>query len=143
MEKRTLISALLGISPSIVLALSLTFIFASVALASEPASAANVPIRLAIPAINLDSSITPVKMHTFTLNGTTYGTWGVAQNQVGWHNLTASLGRTGNTVLSGHSDIEGRIFRDLKYVSVGDEIIAQSGSIETPFSLTRIFWVTM
>lgn len=113
---------------SIALAVTLSIVFFSLALANDPASMAVAPTRLVIPSIELDSSIVPVKLNTFVMNGVTYGTWDVAQNEVGWHNLTAPLGRPGNTVLAGHSDINSRVFRNLEYVNVGDEIVAFSGS---------------
>lgn len=120
------ILTLTKLSKSTMLAVTILFVFYSITQASEPASITSTPARLVIPSIKLDSSIVPVKLHTFVMNGITYGKWEVAKNEVGWHNLTAPLGRPGNTVLAGHSDINTRIFRDLKYVNVGEEIIAYS-----------------
>ncbi len=128
MRDRTFFSILLGTRQSIALALSLMLVFASSALANDPALMVSTPARLVIPTINLDSPIVPVKMHTIVVNGKNYGKWAVAKKEVGWHNLTARLGQMGNTVLAGHSDIEGRIFRNLKYVNIGDEIIAHAGA---------------
>jgi len=113
---------------STALAITFLFIFYSIAVASDPASTAITPSRLAIPSIALDSPIIPVRMHTFVMNGTTYGQWEVARNEVGWHNLTAQLGQPGNTVLAGHSDLNARVFRNLKYVNIGDEISAFTGT---------------
>ncbi len=127
MRNRTLFSILLGISQSVILTLSLTLVFTWSVLANEPTSLVNIPTRLIIPAINLNSSIIPVKIDIIVINGKTYGKWEVAKQEVGWHNLTARLGQVGNTVFAGHSNIESRIFRNLKYVNVGDEIIAQAG----------------
>lgn len=106
-----------------VLALSLTAIFCNPARANEPALAAATPARLVIPSIYLDSPITPVGIKPLVINGQTYGTWEVADNTVGWHNLSAGLGRAGNTVLAGHSDVKARVFKNLRYVTPGDEII--------------------
>jgi len=123
-----LILTLTTVSKSTTLAVILLLIFSPIARASEPASTAIVPTRLIIPSIRLDSPIVPVELHTFVMNGTTYGKWEVAKNEIGWHNLTAQLGQPGNTVLAGHSDINARIFAHLRYVNVGDEIIAFSAT---------------
>lgn len=129
MRKRSLITVLNHIGQSTILALSLTFMFAAgVALAKEPASADAIPTRLVIPSIDLDSIITPVGVIPIVVNGKTYGTWEVTDHEVGWHNLSANFGQAGNSVLTAHSDIKARVFRNLRYVNLGDEITAYSGA---------------
>jgi LPXTG-site transpeptidase (sortase) family protein len=102
----------------------------ALALAHDPASIAEIPSRVTIPSINLDSAVIPVGVKPLIINGQTYGTWEVAENEVGWHNLSATLGHTGNTVLAGHSNAKARIFQNLRYISLGDEIIVHSGLAE-------------
>ena len=128
MPLRNLISALIYIGRSTLLALGLTFIFAVSTLAEEPASAEAIPTRLVIPSIALDSTIIPVGVKPIIVEGKTYGTWEVADNDIGWHNLSANLGQVGNTVLSAHSNVKAQIFQNLRYVNLGDEITAYSGS---------------
>jgi sortase A len=118
----------------VILALCLTCIFTTLALANEPAVVPQTtPIRLIIPTIALDSTIIPVGYKLIKVEGETYGIWETADNEVGWHNLSALLGQIGNTVLAGHSDIKARVFRDLKDVEIGDEIVAFAGNSEKAF----------
>jgi LPXTG-site transpeptidase (sortase) family protein len=118
-------AARLGLS--MILALSLTLLMNPGAGANEPATATAGPGRLIIPAIALDSAIIPVGWTPVVINGQMYGQWDTAKNEVGWHNLSANLGQSGNTVLAGHSDINTKIFRNLQDVDIGDEIVAISG----------------
>lgn len=127
MRKRSLISALIYIGRSTLLAAGLTFIFTVATLAQEPTSVDAVPTRLEIPSIELDHTIIPVGIKPIVVEGKTYGTWEVADNDVGWHNLSANLGHVGNTVLAAHSDVKARVFQNLRYVNLGDEIAAYSG----------------
>jgi sortase A len=46
---------------------------------------------------------------------------------VGWHNTSVGLGAPGNTVLNGHHNIKGEVFRDLYQLQTGDEIDLYSG----------------
>lgn len=123
------------------LALSLALILTTAALADEPDLATGVPTRLVIPAIALDSEITPVGLERVEIDGQTYGRWQVADNLIGWHNLSARVGQVGNTVLAGHSDIKAKVFRNLKEVEVGDEIIVFAGEQAYPYTITQKFLV--
>jgi LPXTG-site transpeptidase (sortase) family protein len=110
-------------------ALSLIFIFTSISLASGPNTVpAALPVRLMIPNIKLDSSIIPVGTKTVTVDGNSYQMWETADNEVGWHNLSAPLGQIGNTVLAGHSDIKAKVFENLNDVNIGDEILVFAGA---------------
>ncbi len=86
----------------------------------------NIPERLVIPTIDLDTTIVPVGIRTIEVNGQTYPIWATANNSVGWHLDSGPPGYTGNTVLSGHSNGGGEIFRRLDEVAVDDEIIVQT-----------------
>jgi sortase A len=77
-----------------------------------------------IPAIELDSLVVPVGWKKVEVDGQTYGQWDVDDNLVGWHNLSASLGQAGNSVLNGHSNIHGKVFRKLDGVEIGDIVVA-------------------
>lgn len=143
MSAHNLNLTLFSIAKSTLLALSLIFIPAIPAIAGEPASAADIPARLVIASIGLDSEIVPVGWQPVRVNGQTYGQWLAADNQVGWHNLSARLGRPGNTVLSGHSDVYARIFRDLWQVDIGDEITIFTAAAAQPhrYRITQKFLV--
>ena len=128
MKKRSLMSILHHIGRPTLLAAGLTLIFTVAALAKEPTLAVDtMPTRLVIPSIELDHTIIPVGVIPIVVEGKTYGTWEVADNDVGWHNLSARLGDVGNTVLAAHSDVKARVFQNLEDVNIGDEIMAYSG----------------
>lgn len=115
-------------------ALSLIFIFNSISLASEPVTVpAALPVRLIIPNIKLESSIIPVGIKSVVVDGKPYLMWETADNEVGWHNRSAPLGQTGNTVLAGHSDIKAKVFENLNDVNIGDEIIVFAGNDQQPY----------
>jgi len=99
-------------------------LFFPATISAESPAPPEVPIRLVIPAIDLDSPVTPVGRKLVVIDGKTYRQWETADNQVGWHNLSAKLGEVGNTVLAGHSDIYAKVFQNLKDVKVGDTVIA-------------------
>jgi sortase A len=115
--------------------LSFSFTPARPALASEPATPLSA--QLIIPSIGLNSAVVPVGLRYLQINGQTYGQWLVDQNLVGWHNLSARPGQAGNTVLNGHSNIYGQVFRHLPEVSVGDEIILSSSDQSDHYVITH------
>jgi sortase A len=82
------------------------------------------PIRLVIPKLGVDAAIQRVGLIQKEENGTIYYQWNVPRGDgVGWHESSALLGQIGNTVLNGHNNIQGEVFRDLIELELGDEII--------------------
>lgn len=69
------------------------------------------PIRIEIPAINVDAPI---------VSGTS---WEALRRGVGHQDNTGMPGQRGNVVLAAHNDIFGEIFRYLDQLSPGDEVI--------------------
>jgi sortase A len=58
------------------------------------------------------------------IGGQTYYQWQVPNAyEAGWHSNSARLGEVGNTVLNGHHNIHGEIFRHLVELKEGDKII--------------------
>lgn len=87
-----------------------------------------IPSRLVIPKIQLDVPIEPVTYKSVELDGKTYEQWFAPDAPtVGWHQTSAQLGAVGNTVLNGHHNIFGEVFRDLSKLEVGDRLMVQSG----------------
>ena len=81
------------------------------------------PDRIAIASIGLDASIVAVEFANYTFEGKAYQQWLAPEGlNVGWHNTSAKMGTAGNTVLNGHHNIKGMVFRDLYQVEVGDKI---------------------
>ncbi len=89
------------------------------------------PDRIVIPRIELDASVIPVESEPLQFEGEVYAQW-LAPNYraVGWHNTSVGMGVPGNTVLNGHHNIKGEVFRDLYQLQTGDEIDLFSGDRE-------------
>lgn len=93
------------------------------------------PQRIVIPTIGLDAPVSGIGLAPLEINGETYYQWQVPDDyRVGWHNTSARLGEIGNTVLNGHHNINGEVFKDLVEVKEGDEITIYDN--ETPFTFT-------
>ncbi len=83
------------------------------------------PRRLVIPAIDLNAPIETVGWHV--INGAS--TWDVPDHfAAGWLKTSALLGQPGNTVLDGHHNISGEVFRRLVDLRVGDELEVYAGN---------------
>jgi len=83
------------------------------------------PVRIEIPAIQLDAPIDQVGLTPIQgADGVTYYQWQVPDAyEAGWHFNSAMLGEPGNTVLNGHHNVYGEVFRDLVDLEPGDEVI--------------------
>lgn len=95
------------------------------------------PQRIEIPAIRLDAPITSVGLQAIQQNGQTYYQWQVPNAyKAGWHNNSALLGQPGNTVINGHHNIYGEVFRDVVDLQEGDEIIVYDKSTAFHYRVT-------
>lgn len=82
------------------------------------------PGRLVIPRLELDAPVLAVAPETITLEGVSYQQWSAPdQFAAGWHDRSARLGEGGNTVLSGHHNIDGSVFARLVDLEEGDRIL--------------------
>jgi LPXTG-site transpeptidase (sortase) family protein len=103
-----------------------------------PDPASLVPSRLVIPAINLDAPILEVGWETEEVDGQMVSSWIVPDSFVaGWHKTSALPGQIGNTVLNGHHNIHGEVFRDLLKLQPGDEIVVYAGGTVHYYSVTE------
>jgi len=81
------------------------------------------PIRLVIPAIDLDVPVVPAKIRTIKFRGEKFQQWLAPEYYAaGWHTDSARLGAIGNTVLSGHHNVLGAVFGRLVDLQSGDII---------------------
>ncbi len=97
--------------------------FVSVAEAAHREPGAGDPIRVVIPAIDLDAPVGAISLEKVVDGDQTYYQWPVPNEfMAGWHDNSARLGQVGNTVLNGHHNIYGEVFRDLIDLEEGDEI---------------------
>jgi LPXTG-site transpeptidase (sortase) family protein len=89
------------------------------------------PDRLVIPSIYLDAPIVPVHYKEIDSGGDIYHQWRVpAEFAVGWQDESALLGLPGNTVLNGHHNAYGMVFKNLIKLNIGDVIIVYSNGVE-------------
>ncbi len=84
-----------------------------------PVAAGDPPDRLVIAAIQLDAPVEVVGWHLE--HGTSV--WDVpARRAAGWLKTSAPAGQKGNTVLDGHHNIQGEVFRRLVDLKPGDVV---------------------
>ena len=98
-------------------------------------SLTNEPQRIVIPSIAVDAPVANVGLSALESGGQTYYQWQVPETyEAGWHNTSAPLGQTGNTVLNGHHNVFGEVFGKLVDLEVGAEIVVHDR--ETPHNFT-------
>lgn len=93
---------------------------------SIPVTDEGIPDRLVIPSVGIDAPIISVGWRVVEQNNQQYSIWDVADYAVGWHKTSARLGQPGNSVMAGHHNINGEVFRDLVNVEVGDRVTVYS-----------------
>lgn len=86
------------------------------------------PHRLRIPAIDLDTSVVELGWEAKVVNGETYSEWQTAAFAAGYHTNSAPPGEIGNTVISGHNNIEGAVFKDIHLLDFDDRIFLHVGN---------------
>jgi LPXTG-site transpeptidase (sortase) family protein len=89
------------------------------------------PVRLIIPKLELDTAVHRIGLQTLFEEGQRFFQWAVPSGYAaGWHETSAALGQSGNTVLNGHNNIYGEVFRNLVELEVGDQITVYNDSGE-------------
>jgi LPXTG-site transpeptidase (sortase) family protein len=103
-----------------------------------PDPASLIPNRLVIPAINLDAPVAQVGWETNLVNGQPVSSWIVPNSYTaGWHVTSALPGSPGNTVLNGHHNVHGEVFRYLENLQPGDEITLYTGVTSHYYAVTE------
>jgi sortase A len=95
------------------------------------------PTRLVIAKIGLDIPVLPVGVKIAERNGRTTAMWDDVPNAGGFHETSALPGQPGNTVINGHRDIQGSVFRHLDQMEVGDEIVLYVGDVAYPYQASE------
>ena len=104
---------------------------------ASPPPASSPPTRLVIPEISVDIPVLPVGVKTVWEQGTSRFVWADVPHAGGFHETSAYPGHAGNTVINGHRDIQGAVFRRLDQVEVGDEITLYAGEMAYPYRVTE------
>jgi LPXTG-site transpeptidase (sortase) family protein len=82
------------------------------------------PFRLVIPDLFIDAPVRPVGTKYADVGRDGYLQWNVPNDYaVGWHESSAVLGQPGNTILNGHNNVHGAIFRNLADLDLGAELV--------------------
>jgi sortase A len=77
------------------------------------------PTRLVIASLGIDAPVVPVTWTTIEEGNQAYSMWQVADYAAGWHSTSARPGQPGNTVIAGHHNIKGEVFRYLADIQEG------------------------
>ena len=98
----------------------------------------NPPSRLVISRLGLDVPVIPVGMvPAVGLPGVFE--WDVpAYKAAGWLETSAPLGAVGNTVLDGHHNIKGEVFKDLWTLEAGDEIVLRNADTDRVYHVSEV-----
>jgi sortase A len=78
------------------------------------------PDRVVIPAIGVDTEIESVEPQTNQIGKQWFENWQTAAYAAGFHSTSALLGQAGNTVISGHNNIDGAVFQNLYELQPGE-----------------------
>lgn len=107
----------------------------STATPETPDRSTAIPKRIVIPAIHLDAPIEMVGWNQVN-DGST---WNIPNHfAAGWLKTSAPLGQLGNTVLDGHHNMAGEVFRYLVDLKPGDVIDMYSGNRGFQFVVTGL-----
>jgi sortase A len=91
--------------------------------------AQSAPNRIVAPAIELDAEVVPMGWELTNQDGTFITEWVVPERAAGWHMNSALPGNVENVVLSGHHNIEGKVFRYVVDLEPGDDITLYADGI--------------
>jgi LPXTG-site transpeptidase (sortase) family protein len=98
-------------------------------LEAESATETWLPEYLTIPDIGLNVTIVDADYEEVEVRDEMFHQWLAPDARtVGWQPSSASLGVEGNTVLIGHHNIYGEVFKDLEKLEVGDRVWIYSGN---------------
>jgi sortase A len=90
-----------------------------------------------IPKIGLDSKVVEVGWRLEKQDGQSVSVWDVADYAAGFHRGSAYPGHIGNTVMSGHHNIKGEVFRYIVDLEPGDEVILYTGQVAYRYAVEQ------
>jgi sortase A len=89
----------------------------------------------------VDAKVVEVGLKKVEEKGKSVFVWETADYAAGFHLGSAYPGNVGNTVLSGHHNIKGEVFRYLVSLEPGDEVYLYVGEVEYPYVVVEKFLV--
>ena len=96
------------------------------------------PDRILAPAIGLDAPVVQIGWHLAERNGQMVSEWDDADHAAGFHKGSAYPGHGGNTVLSGHHNIRGEVFRHLIELRAGGLLSLYAGKQEYRYTVQQV-----
>jgi len=84
--------------------------------------AQSAPTRIVAPSIKLDAKVVEIGWKVINQGNQQMSVWETADYAAGFHKTSAYPGNPGNTVISGHHNIKGEVFRYLVDLEIGDAI---------------------
>lgn len=96
--------------------------------AGPPPPGSETPTRILIQSVGLDSQVVEVGYKLVDEHGALTREWETADYAAGYHVESARPGGLGNVVISGHNNIQGRVFRLLERVKPDDQVILETAS---------------
>jgi len=100
------------------------------------------PERIVIPAIKLDRRVVEIGWTTELVdNATLRREWETVAHAAGFHRESAPPGVAGNTVISGHNNIDGAVFKELHRLDAGDRVVVYAGQQRHAYEVERTFIV--
>ncbi|MEA3345733.1 MAG: sortase [Chloroflexota bacterium] len=99
------------------------------------------PDRIVASAIGLDAPVVEVGWHLIDRNGQMVSEWDTAEGAAGFHRGSSYPGRVGNTVLSGHHNIKGEVFRHLIELRPGDLVSLYVGKQEYRYTVQQVLLI--
>jgi len=99
------------------------------------------PTRIRIPKIRVDADVVEVGYEVRQENGRAVTVWKVADFAAGFHRGSAYPGHVGNTVIAGHNNIRGRVFRYLLNLQSGDDVYLYVGEQVFHYTVSQVLLV--
>jgi len=75
-----------------------------------PTASPEVPVRLVVPDLNIDAKVVEMGWEVVNTAAGPQSDWVIPKNAAGHHINSATMDQPGNLVLSGHNNIDGKVF---------------------------------
>ncbi len=100
------------------------------------------PERIVIPSLKLDRRVVEIGWEQALVdNETLTNVWETAEYAAGFHKGSATIGLPGNTVVSGHNNIDGAVFGRLHELEPGDRVYLYADDVGREYEVWTNFIV--
>jgi len=99
------------------------------------------PDRIVASTIGLDTPVVEIGWHLVERDGQMVSEWDMADYAAGFHKGSAYPGHVGNTVLSGHHNIRGEVFRHLIELQPGDLVSLYVGKQAYRYTVQQVLLI--